>query len=82
MAIIHKEENMRVTAEQQHNAGAKLQSIADDFREMNPYLDKRLALKLAMMANPNLAEKYLGYAVRHDARNEVLRILIHYRAPQ
>ena len=72
---------MRVTAEQQHNAGIQLQSIADEFREINPALDNKLALKVAMMMNPSLAEKYLGYSVRHDAKDEAKRILMNYRLP-
>ena len=72
---------MRVTAEQQHNAGIKLQAIADEYREINPDLDNKLALKIAIMTNPNLAERYLGYAVRHDGRDEGLRFLMNYRAP-
>ena len=73
---------MRVTAEQQHNAGIKLQELANEYREMNPALDNKLALKIAFMTHPLTAERYLGYAVRHDGRDEALRFLINYRAPQ
>lgn len=68
-----------VSAEQQHNAGIKLWSIAGEYREINPALDTKLAMKLAMMTHPNLAERYLGYSVRHDAKDEARRILINYR---
>ena len=73
---------MHVTAEQQHNAGAKLWSIANDFREMNPALDQKLAFKLALLANPKTAEIYLGSPVRQDARNEALRIVVNYQPPR
>ena len=71
---------MRVTAEQQQKAGIKLWSIADDYRDINPALDTKLALKLAMMIYPNLAEKYLGCPVRHDAQDEGRRIIMNYRS--
>jgi hypothetical protein len=73
---------MRATAEQQHNAGIKLQEIADQCREINPALDQKLALNVAMMMNPNLAEKYLGYSVRHDAIDDGKRILMNYQVPR
>ena len=73
---------MPVTAEQQRDAGIKLQSLAEEYREINPYLDNRLALKIAIMTHPKTAEKYLGYSVRQDGRDEALRFLVNYRAPQ
>ena len=51
-------------------------------QKINPALDQNLTLNVAMMMNPNLAEKYLGYSVRYDAIDEGKRILMNYQVPR
>jgi hypothetical protein len=67
---------MRVTAEQRHKAGIELWTIADAYKQFRSDLSDKEALKLAMLGNPNLAEYYLGCAVRRDAVDEVRKFLM------
>jgi hypothetical protein len=70
---------MRVTQEQKHNAGVKLWQIVERYKEIRPDLNDKQVLKLAMMSNPDLAEHYLGCAVRRDEVDEARRYLMNIR---
>jgi hypothetical protein len=66
---------MQVSAKQSHKAGIQLLDIAEQYKEFRPDLNDKQALKLAMLANPELGESYLGCAVRCDAVDEVRKFL-------
>jgi len=66
---------MRVNAEQRHKAGIELWNIAEQYKQFRPDLNDKTAFKLAMLGNPEVAESYLGCAVRRDAVDEVRKFL-------
>ena len=66
---------MQVSVKQSQQAGIQLLDIAEQYKEFRPELNDKQALKLAMIGNPDLAEIYLGCAVRRDAVDEVRRFL-------
>ena len=70
---------MRVTQEQKHNAGVKLWSIAEQYKEIRPDLSDKVVLNLAMMSYPDLAEHYLGCPVRRDGVDEARKFLMNIR---
>jgi hypothetical protein len=63
------------SAEKSHRAGIELLQIAEQYKQYRTDLKDKEALKLAMLGNPDLAEDYLGYPVRHDAVNDVIKYL-------
>ena len=67
---------MRATPKQLHDAGAELWNIAQLYkREYRSDLSDQDALKLAMLANPELGELYIGQPVR-DGLAEVKKFLL------
>ena len=67
---------MRATPKQRHDAGAELWNIAQLYkREYRSDLSDQDALKLAMLANPELGELYIGHPVR-DGLAEVKKFLL------
>jgi hypothetical protein len=66
---------MRVTARQKQKAGIDLFRIAEEYKQFRLDLTDKQALKLAMLGNPDLAEHYLGCAVRWDSVDDVKKFL-------
>jgi hypothetical protein len=66
---------MKVRILETHEAGAELWRIAGEYKQSRSDLSDRLALKLALLSNPELAECYLGCPVRRDAVYEVRKFL-------
>ena len=66
---------MRANARQSHDAGIELLGIADEYKQLRSELSDKAALKLAMLADPDLAEYYLGRSVRRGSVAAVLRFL-------
>ena len=64
--------------ERSHKAGIRLSEIAAEYKQYRTDLTDKAALKLAMLANPNLAESYLGRPVRRDRVNAVIKFLHGY----
>ena len=67
---------MRVRLVEKEEAGAVLWRIAGEYKQSRSDLTDRLALKLAILSNPELAECYLGCPVRRDAADEVRKFLM------
>jgi hypothetical protein len=67
---------MRVTALDRQNAGMKLWSIAKEYQERRKTLSDKDALRLAMLSNPDVAEIYIGCAVRRDGVDDVKRFVM------
>lgn len=66
---------MRVRALQKREAGIELFRIAEVYKQFRSDLSDKQALKLAMLGNPDLAEHYLGCAVRRDSVDDVKKFL-------
>ena len=67
---------MRVTPRQSHEAGIELLRIAEVYKEFRPELDDKTALKLAILGNPDLGERYTGLPIRRDGVGEVKNFLL------
>lgn len=61
--------------ERTQKAGIKLWEIAGEYKQYRAELTDKTAFKLALLANPDLAESYLGQPVRRDRVNEVIKFL-------
>ena len=68
------------TQERSQRAGIKLWEIAGEYKQYRAELTDKTAFRLALLANPDLAESYLGCPVRRDCVNEVIKFL-HGGAP-
>jgi hypothetical protein len=66
---------MRVKAKQSHEAGIELLRIAEVYKQYRPDLDDKTALKLAILGNPDLGERYTGLPIRRDGVGEVKNFL-------
>lgn len=66
---------MKTVAQKSHEAGIQLWEVAEEFKQYRADLTDRMAFKLALLSNPNLAESYLGQPVRRDGRAQITRIL-------
>ena len=66
---------MKTAAQKNHEAGIRLWEIAEEFKQYRSDLNDKMAFKLALLANPNLAERYLGHPVRRDGHADIVRIL-------
>jgi hypothetical protein len=60
---------------QESKAGARLWAIAEEYKEYRADLTDKMAFKMALLSNPDLAESYLGHPVRRDGHAQVIRIL-------
>jgi hypothetical protein len=67
---------MRVNPRQSHEAGIELLRIAEVYKEFRPELDDKTALKLAILGNPDLGERYIGLPIRRDGVGEVKNFLL------
>jgi hypothetical protein len=68
---------MRVDPTKVRDAGIELWDIAQRYKRVYcSDLSDRMALKLAMLANPELGELYLGCPVRRDGMAEVKKFLL------
>ena len=68
---------MRVDPKKVRDAGIDLWNIAQQYKRVyRSDLSDRMALKLAMLANPDLGELYLGTPVRRDGMPEVKKFLV------
>ena len=68
------------TEERSHKAGIQLWEIAGEYKQYRAELTDKTAFRLALLANPDLAESYLNRPVRRDRVNEVIKFL-HGGAP-
>jgi hypothetical protein len=61
--------------ERSQKAGLQLWQVAEEYKGYRADLTDKMAFKLALLSNPDLAESYLGHPVRRDGHAEVVRIL-------
>jgi hypothetical protein len=66
---------VRVDLRKRQDAGIELLEIAGIYKQYRPELTDKLALKLAILNNPDLGELYTGYPVRRDALRQVKKFL-------
>jgi hypothetical protein len=66
---------MRPTVRESHEAGMHLTRYAAEFKRRKPLLSDKEAFRLAMLAQPDLAEEYTGYPVRRDGANEIIKYM-------
>ena len=66
---------MRINLRKRQDAGIELLEIAEIYKQYRPELTDKLALKLAVLGNPDLGELYTGCPVRRDGLAEVKRFL-------
>jgi hypothetical protein len=68
---------MRTDQRKAHAAGIDLWNIAQRYKRVyRSDLSDRMALKLAILANPELGELYVGSPVRRDGMPEVKKFLL------
>jgi hypothetical protein len=68
---------MRVSPKERHEAGTKLWAMAQLYkRQYRSDLSDKVALQLAMLANPELGELYTGCPIRRDGMAEVKKVLL------
>ncbi len=67
---------MNVNPTKRHEAGIELLQIAGVYKQFRPELTDKMALKLAILGNPDLGELYTGLPIRRDGLNEVKRFLL------
>ena len=67
---------MRGTQEQEHKAGIELMELAEVYKQYRPELTDKLALRLAILSNPDLGERYTGQPIRRDAVGAVKQFLV------
>jgi hypothetical protein len=60
---------------QESKAGIRLWAIAREYKEYRTDLTDKMAFRMALLSNPDLAESYLGHPVRRDGHAQVIRIL-------
>jgi hypothetical protein len=56
--------NVRATPKQRRRAGIRLWEKAVEYKQREPELSDRQALRLVLMENPILAEQYTGFPTR------------------
>jgi len=66
---------MRVDLRKRQDAGIELMEIAEIYKQYRPELTDKVALKLAILGNPDLGELYTGCPVRRDALGQVKKFL-------
>jgi len=66
---------MRVDLRKRQDAGIELMEIAEIYKQYRPELTDKVALKLAILGNPDLGELYTGCYVRRDGLADVKRFL-------
>jgi len=66
---------MIVSLKKRQDAGITLLEIAEVYKQYRHELTDKLALKLAILGNPDLGELYTGCPVRRDGLAEVKRFL-------
>jgi hypothetical protein len=67
---------MHVNPRKRHDAGIELWKVAQLYKQYRSDVTDQMALRLAILANPDLGEIYLGSAVRRDAVGEVKKFLL------
>jgi hypothetical protein len=67
---------MHVNPRKRHDAGIELWKLAQIFKQYRSDVTDQMALRLAILANPDLGEIYLGSPVRRDAVGEVKKFLL------
>ena len=73
---------MRVDLKNKHDAGIMLLEMAEVYKQYRPELTDKMALKLAILGNPDIGELYTGCPVRRDGLAEVKRFLLGGPFPQ
>jgi hypothetical protein len=71
-----RERNMRANARRSHDAGIELLKIVELYKQFRPELDDKTALKLAILAHPDLGERYTGLPIRRGGGREVKNFLL------
>ena len=67
---------MHVNPRKRHDAGIELWKLAQIFKQYRSDVTDQMALRLAILANPDLGEIYLGSPVRRDGVGEVKKFLL------
>jgi hypothetical protein len=67
---------MHVNPRKRHDAGIELWKIAQVYKQYRSDVTDQMALRLAILANPDLGEIYLGSPVRRDGVGEVKKFLL------
>ena len=67
---------MHVNPRKRHDAGIELWKVAQLFKQYRSDVTDQMALRLAILANPDLGEIYLGSPVRRDGVGEVKKFLL------
>ena len=67
---------MHVNPRKRHDAGIELWKVAQLYKQYRSDVTDQMALRLAILANPDLGEIYLGSPVRRDGVGEVKKFLL------
>ena len=67
---------MSINQKKTQDAGIQLLEFAEVYKQYRPELTDKLALRLAILSNPDLGERYTGQPIRRDAVGAVKKFLV------